>query len=191
MKAITIQGSSPTIYTTAYTQFKGVDFSTDPMLVDKSRSPYAVNLISDSGGMPEKRPGWRTLHTLEGRINGLWRLRAYGGEWFICHAGSSIYAVSRNDDGTWSSEPIGDAGADDRSTAFFMNDKLYILTGAKYLECRRYFYTSGEGDIKLKLLAAEVFPYVPTVVINRLPTGGGDFLQSSQSDGPCLGTLGN
>ena len=41
--------------TTIYGTFKGVDFSVDSALVDKSRSPYAPNLIADVGGMPEKR----------------------------------------------------------------------------------------------------------------------------------------
>ena len=58
--------------TTVYTSFKGVDFSVDASLVDKTRSPYAPNLISDIGGMPEKRLGWRTLAQMEKPINGMW-----------------------------------------------------------------------------------------------------------------------
>ena len=58
--------------TTVYSRFKGVDFSVDASLVSKDRSPYAPNLIADVGGMPEKRLGWRTLHTLEQPIDGIW-----------------------------------------------------------------------------------------------------------------------
>ena len=50
-----------TVYTKRYSQFAGVDFSTDPAKIADSRSPHAVNLISDAGGYPEKRVGWRTL----------------------------------------------------------------------------------------------------------------------------------
>jgi hypothetical protein len=49
------------IETTVYGTFKGADFSTDPSLVDKRRSPLCTNMAADGGGMPEKRPGWRTL----------------------------------------------------------------------------------------------------------------------------------
>lgn len=185
MKAITIQGSSPTIYSTTYNKFSGVDFYSDPMMVDKNRSPYAVNLISDSADMPEKRPGWRTLLTMLNeetakpeKINGLWQMRFYGSDVFVCHAGSSIYLMSQKENGDWGKMRLADAGADDRSTAFFMNEKLYILTGEKYLECSPKTLTDdviGEYQI---FIAKKVSPYVPTVVINRLPTGGGDFLES-------------
>ena len=53
--------SRTTIYTKRYDQFSGVDFSTDPAKIADSRSPHAPNLISDEGGYPEKRVGWRTL----------------------------------------------------------------------------------------------------------------------------------
>ena len=160
LKAVTIQGSSPTIYSTTYSQFKGVDFSTDPMLVDKSRSPYAVNLISDSGGMPEKRPGWRTLHKLEGPINGLWHCFINDTNHYLVHAGNKIYKWTEADEPTVLREGVNNA----RSCAFFLLSKLYILTGAEYLQ-----YDGTE--IK------EVEPYVPTIVINRLPTGGGTYLE--------------
>ena len=46
-------------HVSSYCSFVGVDFSTDPMLVDKNHSPFALNLIADDGGMPEKRLGCR------------------------------------------------------------------------------------------------------------------------------------
>ena len=59
MPAISIPtGSSPASYTTIYDKFRGVDMSTDPALIDTTRSPDAPNLISDTGGYPEKRHGW-------------------------------------------------------------------------------------------------------------------------------------
>ena len=41
------------INTTIYNRFRGVDFSTDPSLVDASRSPLCTNIVADSGGMPQ------------------------------------------------------------------------------------------------------------------------------------------
>jgi hypothetical protein len=163
LNAVTIQGSSPTIYSTTYSQFKGVDFSTDPMLVDKSRSPYAVNLISDSGGMPEKRPGWRTLHKLEGAINGLWHCFINDTNHYLVHAGNKIYKWTEAEEPTLLLELEGEYT--ERSCAFFLKSKLFILTGKEYLQY--------DGET-VKAVEA----YVPTVVINRLPTGGGDFLES-------------
>lgn len=62
MPRITVKTpDEPEVYTKLYNRFAGVDFSTDPTQVDDTRSPYAVNVISDAGGCPHKRPGWRTL----------------------------------------------------------------------------------------------------------------------------------
>lgn len=62
------------INTRVYEKFKGVDFTTDPSMVESYRSPWAVNMISDKGGMPEKRAGWRKLLQIPGkRINGIYR----------------------------------------------------------------------------------------------------------------------
>lgn len=161
MNAVTIQGSNPTVYSTTYSQFKGVDFSADPMLVDKSRSPYAVNLISDSGGMPEKRPGWRTLLQQEGNVNGLWRCEIEETAHLLAHIGTTIVEWSEEGTVTTLKEGVNDG----RSTAFFLLGKLYILTGAEYLQYDGTAVTDVEA-------------YIPTVVVNRLPTGGGDFIES-------------
>lgn len=161
MNAVTLEGSSPTIYSTTYSQFKGVDFSTDPMLVDKSRSPYALNLISDSGGMPEKRTGWRTLHRLEGAVNGLWHCHVGDADHLIAHVGTNIYEWQDSGDPVLLKEGVYDG----KSTAFFLLSKLYILTGAEYLQ---YDGTA----------ITDVEPYVPTIVVNRKPSGGGDFIEA-------------
>ncbi len=55
--------TAPTVHTTIYGDLKGVDFSTDPALVYNKRSPSAVNMISDKGGNPKKRTGWKTEFT--------------------------------------------------------------------------------------------------------------------------------
>ena len=38
--------AAPTVRTTIYNDFKGVDFTTDPSLVYKKRSPTGTNMIS-------------------------------------------------------------------------------------------------------------------------------------------------
>lgn len=53
--------SEAKIYTTIYSDFNGADFTNDPSLVYKKRSPSLLNMISDEGGNPKKRPGWKTI----------------------------------------------------------------------------------------------------------------------------------
>ena len=91
MKTAKISGSSPKTYAAVYDKLKGVDFSTDPGMIAQERSPWAPNLVSGPGGYPEKRPGWRTVGTLEGAIYGLYSGRIGGEDVFLVHSGSAIY----------------------------------------------------------------------------------------------------
>nr|DAH38439.1 MAG TPA: stabilization protein [Caudoviricetes sp.] len=128
MPKITVnQPNPPTVYTKRYDRFAGVDFSTDPSRIDDSRSPHAVNLISDAGGYPEKRVGWRTLVTLTDSINGLF--------WFgtkhcyLVHAGTKLYKW----DGASTPVLLKSGVKDARSTALVMKQNMILLTGAEYL----------------------------------------------------------
>jgi len=53
--------ASPKVYTTKYTNFKGVDFTNDPTNVWYRRSPSGVNMLPDASGRPFKRHGWSIL----------------------------------------------------------------------------------------------------------------------------------
>lgn len=148
--------------TTVYSTFKGVDFSVDPALVDKSRSPYAPNLIADVGGMPEKRLGWRTLHTIEQPVNGIWHGEIKGVKSFIAHGGTKIYRFTDT-----TVEVIKEGVNNAKSTAFFMREfddtgKIYILTGKEFL--------CYDGET-VKAVSEDA--YIPTILISRNPTGGG------------------
>lgn len=153
--------------TTVYGTFSGVDFSVDASLVSKERSPYAPNLISDVGGMPEKRLGWRVLHSLEQPINGIWYGEIKGQKSFIAHGGTKIYKFT-----ALTAEVIREGVNNSRSTAFFMRSaddtgKIYILTGNEYL-CYDGTTVSDVADSA----------YVPTVLISRNPSGGGTLYES-------------
>lgn len=65
MKVPTI--SDDDIYTTQYKTLLGVDFQKDVTDVDKNHSPNMVNMISDLGGNPIKRDGYREVK--EGTAN--------------------------------------------------------------------------------------------------------------------------
>lgn len=152
-------GANKTMHTTVYKTFRGVDMSTDPALVDSRRSPSAENLISDSGGYPEKRLGWKTLvrQNDKQRVNGLHRLVSASGGARVAHIGTVLYR--------WSDTELlilREGVADQRSSSFVCGGKLWILTGGEYL------VFDGET---IKDAAEDA--YVPITSISNPPAGGG------------------
>ena len=136
--------TSPAIYTKKYTTFRGVDFSVSETMVDDSRSPHAVNVVSDTGGFPEKRLGWRTLKTLDGRINGIYHYKGVVKqgegeeetealiECFVIHAGTKIYSWSGSKEEAPKELLTGINNAQSVGRRF--KNALFILTGAELLE---------------------------------------------------------
>lgn len=157
--------SGVSIHTTTYGQFKGVDFSTDPSLVDKSRSPYAVNMVADTGGMPEKRMGWRTISTIESPVNGLFVAVIQQNTHFIAHGGTKIYEWFPNENK--SPVVLKENVTNNRSVAQNMGEKLWILTGGDYL------VFDGETVKDVSEIA-----YIPTTVIGAAPAGGGEVFEN-------------
>lgn len=135
--------------------FRGVDLNNSPTNVDKSRSPAAPNMIRDQVGKVRKRMGYTTVATApEGAaIHGIYHLEAET----LVHAGGTLY---RWDGGT-GFERLGDM-ADNRSRGFVFDKKLYLLDGERF---RVY-----DGET---LAAVADNAHVPTIIINRNPTGGG------------------
>ena len=157
--------SGVSINTTTYGQFKGVDFSTDPSLVDRSRSPFSVNMVADAGGMPEKRLGWRTLNTIEKPVNGLFVAVIDQQQHFIAHGGTKIYEFFPDA----KTEPVElkSGVTSSRSVAQNMGGKLWILTGGEYL-----VYDGKE------VKDASDGAYIPTTVIGAEPAGGGELFEN-------------
>lgn len=164
MRPINVPAGSPRQYTAKYIQFKGVDMSTDPTRIDESRSPYAPNLISDSGGYPEKRPGWRTLHQLTGPIHGIYRGMVNKAEVVLVHAADKIYRWTIGGD---TAPTLLRSGVHNgRGACFCLAGKMWLLTGAEYLV---YDGTS--------LKAASELAAVPLTSSGRNPDGteGGSY----------------
>lgn len=149
------------IQRTIYSTFRGADFSTDPSLVERYRSPLCTNIIADGGGMPQKRCGWRTLHELEGRVNGIFSAPFSGSTKMLAHVGTKLYSF---DDTDTAPIQLTTGLPDQKSRSAYMNGKLWIVTGNGY-----YVYN---GSTASKVSAASDV-YVPTTVITRMPTGGG------------------
>ena len=150
------------IQRTVYQTFKGADFSTDPSLVDRSRSPLCTNIVADGGGMPQKRAGWRVLHTKTGKVNGLHAASFAGTVKYLAHIGTAMYTWDETDTAPVS---IQTGLPDKKSRSVYLNGKLWIVTGGGF-----YSY---DGSSLTKVSTAGAGNYVPTTIITRTPTGGG------------------
>lgn len=139
--------------------FRGVDLNNSPSNVDKSRSPAAPNMIRDQVGKVRKRMGYTTMLTAQegAAINGVHHLL---GETLI-HAGAKLCRLEKAEDGTWSLTEIGTM-ANSRSRGFVFDEKLYLLDGTTY--------QVYDGET---LSAVADNATVPTIIISRRPTGGG------------------
>ncbi len=151
------------IKTTQYGGFRGVDFSTDAALVDTYRSPYSINMLADTGGMPEKRPGWRVLKRLDAPIHGIWFLQKDGETWFVAHGGDKLYTWTKDEEAVVQLDGLHNG--DGNSAGVVMGGVLYIATGGDFIS-----FDGGE--------AKHVEGYVPTTVIAREPEGGGVSFES-------------
>lgn len=158
MKPVNVPNfSSPSIIVRQYRSFKGLDYAADESQIDGSRSPLAINMVSDAGGWPQKRLGWRTLRRYQARINGIYPFRRSDETIeLLVHAGEAIYRDANTP------ERLMDTLCDGFSTGFYMDNKLYLLTG------REYLVYDGKTLTHVKEKA-----YTPTTSYGRKPAGGG------------------
>lgn len=134
-------------------EFYGVDLHNAPNNVDVHRSPYAPNMIRDVPGKVRKRTGYFKTGTFDGQINGVFFMDGIR----IVHAGVRLYADQA---------VISTQMADERSFAVVFDQKLYLFDGKTAV-----VYGKFDGKYALKQLTD--IAYVPTVIISRLPAGGG------------------
>ena len=154
--------SGVSISTTTYSEFRGADFTTDPSLVEKYRSPLCTNIIADAGGMPEKRPGWRVLHEMGDTINGLHR-GSWGGadEVLFVHAGTKLYTWT--EDSETAPVLLMSGLHDGKSRSVFLSGKLWIIDGAQLIVSDGTTAAAVDGTNS----------YIPMILISRAPAGGG------------------
>ncbi len=159
---------NPKVYSKQYKSFKGVDFSTGVTEVDDSRSPYAVNVIADMAGFPEKCPGYKSVldEVFSDGINGVFPYTYSGTDYFMVHTGTNLYRCTLAEEITVKTL-VYSSMADSLSSYFVMNGKFYIMDGAKII---RY---DGSSAVLLESVA-----YVPTTTIAAPPAGGGEAFES-------------
>ena len=150
------------IKTTIYNRFHGADFSSDPSNVNPKRSPYCINMISDEGGMPEKRIGWRTVfHPAIGRVNGIYTGTFDGETRFLAHIGTEFWSWTEQ-----SSAPVKryEGAHDGPSQGVALGGSFWIVTGGELLKW---------NGVTVQDVTDEDHAYIPTTVISRDPDGGG------------------
>lgn len=163
--------ASPTFYSTYYKNLKGVDYSCDLTEVSRKRTPTGVNMISDNGGNPIKRRGWR----VEANIN--------------C---GKIFEIVFHEDDKSDYDPlkkyiIGSTGiyavVTSSGTQSVVTMLSKTITSARYFLFNEEVYTFVNGGIyKLEGVTASPIDdvaYIPEVTISKNPDGSaGDTLQS-------------
>lgn len=166
MQKIKIKPTRKAVQTTEYQNLAGIDLSQEPALVDKNRSPFCLNMISDNGKNPIKRCGWKTVLKLSAPVHNIWHTRINGVYHCIAHAGNKIYEIKSEESG-YTSTILKDNVTDKKGCGFFFregnNDGFYILTGGEYL------VFNGKEIKDVSDVA-----YIPTTIIARKPNGGGD-----------------
>ena len=171
MEQINFPTPNPTKKYSVYDNLAGVDFSQSADNVARNRSPALVNLMSDNGKNPVKRPGWEIAATVEGPVHNIWHTVLNRKEYFLCHAADKIYIIKEyqitGNEAVFTSEILKSGVNNEKGCGFFFRngekDGFYILTGKEYL------VFDGE---KVENVADSA--YVPTTVIARTPTGGGE-----------------
>lgn len=155
--------AAPTLYHTYYKELKGADFSRDRTEVDRKRSPDLLNMISDNGGNPVKRLGWRKVASTSGE-------KIFD----IFHTNSAFYVITSAHLFKFSEAWVKDDDFTITHTAsnpkgFVFSGNIYFFLGTKII----YVDTAGTSHTVVDLSGQ--YPSgeakIPRVSISRNPTG--------------------
>lgn len=160
----------PTALTRTYTDFAGVDFSTDPSQIEINRSPDALNVWKNykdtEGTCIETRPGLKLIGTIGNKVLGIY---AVSNSKAVVHSGTKLYEWTNFPD-----EPTNETlnelyegmNINNRTSFNKFGNYLYINDGDNFL---RY-----DGSTVSKVSESA---FIPTTTIGRSPTGGGELYQ--------------
>ena len=166
--------ASKSTYTQHYSDFVGIDVSSDPRSVARNRLAYSVNMWrdyeSEQGAAIETFPGFRLVAPLKAKTNGMYQFRSKnGGDYLVVHAGKNLYAFETNNlaGGAHkeSPTPIPDVSlADNNSTGFLFNNNLYILDGENFI-----IVSGVAGEATESITASKINAYIPTTYFDGKP----------------------
>ena len=158
----------PKVYTTVYKNFKGVDFTADQARVFNRRSPDAVNIMPDDGGIPYKRTGWERKFIPSSEkcpVRNMWSFEYGGAEHFLYTKGSGVFSYDSETErqllqlSSDKAETLGIYFSSNAGNSFFMLADQQLK---EYQEKEPGVYDFADID-----------PYVPLILFSKAPNGGG------------------
>lgn len=143
--------------------FKGVDFTSSELDIDKSRSPNAKNIINNNGYV-ESRNGYKKIKKIGECINGVWNIDTPSDEFFLIHSGTCLYQTSSD---FFESVLILNGMANKKSTGLYINGYLLIFDGVRTVAFSKFDGTNYQAKF------LDTCGYIPTTSISRDAQGGG------------------
>lgn len=155
--------AAPTLYHTYYKELKGADFSRDRTEVDRKRSPDLLNMISDNGGNPIKRLGWRKVADTSGEkiVD-------------IFHTGGSFYVITASHLFKFNESWVKDdtftiTHTSTNPKGFVFGGNIYFFLGTKIIYIDTSDTSHTIADLTGQYPAGEA--KIPRVSISRSPAG--------------------
>lgn len=136
--------AAPSVYTAAYLDFKGVDFTS--AICDRQHFPLAKNfVIKDT---VEKRTGYERMAEFPDRINGIYKFKLGSEEYTFVHSGDKIYKTNED-----FSEPelLYSNVNDEKSTGCCTGNEFLILTGLEIIRFGKSKIYDDEKIVKYTL----------------------------------------
>lgn len=147
-----------------YEQLKGADFSRDMTEVNRRRSPDMLNLISDNGGNPIKRRGWRKMTNVNGgKIEKILLHKESSGIVKYIIAAQGIYAV-HDVDGVETVTQLVAYATLECADLFMYNDVVYAFANGNLYRFK---------DLQAENLLNSDKVKIPEASISRNPDGTG------------------
>lgn len=147
-----------------YEQLKGADFSRDMTEVNRRRSPDMLNLISDNGGNPIKRRGWRQMTNVNGgKIEKILLHKESSGIVKYIIAAQGIYAV-HDVDGLETVTQLVAYATLECADLFMYNDVVYAFANGNLYRFK---------DLQAENLLNSDKVKIPEASISRNPDGTG------------------
>lgn len=137
-------------------EFYGIDYTSEPGIVDVGKSPNAPNMIRDTPGKVRKCMGYFLRAQFPDVVNGYHKRK--GDSFGIVHAGTKLYKMPETAEAV--PEEIYDGMNNARSLSWQFDEGLYIIDGKQLL------VWNGEE-------AKPVEGKIPTLTIAKAPNGGG------------------
>lgn len=143
--------------------FKGVDFTSSELDVDKGRSPNTKNIINNNGYI-ESRNGYKNVNKIGDCINGVWNIDTTTEEFFLVHSGTCLYQTSSDFS---ESVLILNGMNNTKSTGLYINGYLLIFDGV-----RTVVFSKFDG-VNYQAKYLDICGYIPTTSVSRDNQGGG------------------